>query len=100
VHKFDPSRLNLLEQIAWMKQLERTGDAGARAIFATIVRGVNMLRAEGKRPEEITAAIIGEYCDAEESKRQSAIRRFQAARLARAMVRQALNRLPQERHLE
>ena len=90
--EFDPSGLSVSERIAWLERLKRDGAAGVTALFATIVRGVRILRAEGRAPVEITATILGEYYDIEESKISQSVLRSQAIALARAMVRQALDR--------
>ena len=95
--EFDPSRLSVFERLAWLERLKRDGAAGITARFATVVRGVRILRAEGRRPVEITATILGEYYDAEESNIPVSIFRSQAIKLAGAMVRQALDPEPRER---
>jgi hypothetical protein len=93
--EFDPSRLTEPEQAAYASHVARNGDADVANLFIATVRGVDILRDEGKTPVEVTALIMGDCYDAEHLTMLGPLDRHQTIILLEAMVRQALEARPQ-----
>jgi hypothetical protein len=87
---FDSRKLSPPERVAWIERLKGDGHNEVAGLFETQLRGVSMLREEGKSPAEIAALIMGDYYDADHLTIGGPVVRHQQIVLLEAMVRQAV----------
>jgi hypothetical protein len=93
--QFDPDKLSASERAAWIDRLEGDGPKEVAGLFETQLGAVSMLRDEGKSPAEIAALIMGDYYDADHLTIGGPIVRHRTIVLLEAMVRQAIELVPE-----
>jgi hypothetical protein len=92
---FDSRKLSHPERVAWIERLKGDGHNEVAGLFETQLRAVSMLREEGKSSAEIAALIMGDYYDADHLTIGGPVVRHQSIVLLEAMVRQAIELMPE-----
>jgi hypothetical protein len=92
---FDSRKLSHPERVAWIERLKGDGHNEVAGLFETQLRAVSMLREKGKSPAEIAALIMGDYYDADHLTIGVPVVRHQSIVLLEAMVRQAIELMPE-----